>query len=125
MDYKYLFDSTDRLCGAHVFCYKRLSVFLRQDDGFTWAQYKAKMLRKCKTLLLPFFIWNILGALSYPSRFIDATLLKIIGIWMSEDGMGKLGRTLGWAIVVLRDLFVVMLFSLHLLDNKANSEFGS
>ena len=39
--------------------------FLRQDDGFTWAQYKAKMLRKCKTLLLPFFIWNILGALSY------------------------------------------------------------
>lgn len=25
--YKYLFDSTDRLCGAHVFCYKRLSVF--------------------------------------------------------------------------------------------------
>lgn len=75
--------------------------FLRQDDRFTWAQYKAKMLRKCKILLLPFFIWNILGALSYPSRFIDATLTeKLLGFLESEDGMGKLGRTLGRAIVV-------------------------
>lgn len=54
MDYKYLFDSTDRLCGAHVFVISGYLFFLRQDDGFTWAQYKAKMLRKCKILLLPF-----------------------------------------------------------------------
>lgn len=36
--------------------------FLRQDDGFTWAQYKAKMLRKCKTLLLPIFHLEHLGS---------------------------------------------------------------
>lgn len=28
MDYKYLFNSSDRLCGAPVFCYQRLSIFL-------------------------------------------------------------------------------------------------
>ena len=48
--------------------------FLRQDDGFTWAQYKAKMLRKCKIVLLLFLILNMLGAFSYLSRFIDSTL---------------------------------------------------
>ena len=30
--------------------------FLRQDGELTWTQYKGKMLKKCKTLLLPFFI---------------------------------------------------------------------
>ena len=79
--------------------------FLRQDDGFTWAQYKAKMLRKCKILLLPFFIWNILGALSYPSRFIDATLTeKLLGFWSQRMEWGS------W------DAFQPF----HLLDNKAN-----
>lgn len=90
MDYKYLFDSTDRLCGAHVFVISGYLFFLRQDDGFTWAQYKAKMLRKCKILLLPFFIWNILGALSYPSRFIDATLTeKLLGFWSQRMEWGS------------------------------------
>lgn len=69
--------------------------FLRQDDGFTWAQYKAKMLRKCKILLLPFFIWNILGALSYPSRFIDATLTENYWDFGVRGWNGEAGQDLG------------------------------
>lgn len=86
--------------------------FLRQDDGFTWAQYKAKMLRKCKILLLPFFIWNILGALSYPSRFIDATLTeKLLGFWSQRMEWGSWAGPWDGPLWFLRDLFVVMLFS--------------
>ena len=78
--------------------------FLRQDDGFTWAQYKAKMLRKCKTLLLPFFIWNILGALSYPSRFIDATLTeKLLGFWSQRMEWGSWAGPWDGPLWFLRD----------------------
>ena len=77
--------------------------FLRHDGKFTWTQYKGQMLKKCKTLLLPFLIWNILGALSYPSRFIDATLVdKLLGFWSLR--MGKLVRALGRTIVVFTRL---------------------
>lgn len=86
--------------------------FLRQDGEFAWAQYKVKMLKKCKTLLLPFFIWNILGALSYPGRFIDATLAeKLLGFWSQRMEWGSWAGPWDGPLWFLRDLFVVMLFS--------------
>lgn len=86
--------------------------FLRQDGELTWVQYKSKMLKKCKTLLLPFFIWNILGALSYPVRFIDATWgEKILGFWSQRMEWGSWAGPWDGPLWFLRDLFVVMLFS--------------
>lgn len=86
--------------------------FLRQDGEFARAQYKVKMLKKCKTLLLPFFIWNILGALSYPGRFIDATLAeKLLGFWSQKMEWGSGTGPWDGPLWFLRDLFVVMLFS--------------
>lgn len=86
--------------------------FLRQDGELTWTQYKGKMLKKCKTLLLPFFIWNILGALSYPGHFIDATLAeKLLGLWSQRLEWGSWAGPWDGPLWFLRDLFVVMLFS--------------
>lgn len=85
--------------------------FLKKPD-MTMRENFIKIKNKCITLGLPYIVWNVMGVLAYPGRFIEADAThRLLGFWSTNFKIG------GWAgpwdgpLWFVRDLFVVMLFA--------------
>lgn len=85
--------------------------FIKQDD-YVWTEYKHKIQKKCKTLLLPYLIWNIMAIIAYPEQFLEVSVTeKILGFWSRRMEWGSWSGPWNGPLWFLRDLFVVMVFS--------------
>lgn len=98
-------------CAVPIFYVISGYLYFIKIDEYTWGEYKDKIRKKLITLLLPYFVWNILGIIAYPMQFMGASFIdKILGFWSQRMEWGSWSGPWDGPLWFMRDLFVVMLF---------------
>lgn len=98
-------------CAVPLFYVISGYLYFLKSDSFTWQGYRNKISKKCVTLLLPYFVWNVIGIIAYPHGFLDASLSeKLLGFWSCKMEWGSWSGPWDGPLWFMRDLFVVMLF---------------
>lgn len=99
-------------CAVPMFYVISGYLFFIKQDSYTWTEYKNKILKKCRTLLLPYLIWNIIAIIVYPEQFFNVSVIeKILGFWSRRVEWGSWSGPWNGPLWFIRDLFVVMIFS--------------
>lgn len=87
-------------------------LYFLKTPHLTKALYIDKTKKKVVSLMIPFFLWNVLSICIYPSSFIDASLAqKVTGFWSLDFTIGMSSGPWNGPLWFLRDLFIVMLFT--------------
>ena len=75
-------------------------------ECYDWGGYLKKTRRKCLTLLIPYFMWNLVAFLIEPSNYAKPVMDILTGFY-SINGHGPWDGPLWF----MRDLFLMMLFA--------------
>lgn len=99
-------------CAVPMFFVISGYLYFIKKPRITFRENAIKLRGKCLTLLLPYIVWNIMGIIAYPERFIEASATdKILGFWGTDFKAGGLTNPWDGPLWFIRDLFVVMIFA--------------